>query len=118
MRPHVNKSVTLAPALTAAAAFAIVARVAVVDEPTRIDRALNDLAEGSYSRAVELMQLPLEIAGYPGAYIPLAILAARGLRKHGRRGGATIVAAACAGWLALRLTRVTYQRVRPPPPRP
>ena len=91
--------------------------VAAIDEPTVLDRALYDWAARHYDRRVELAQGPIEILGLPGAYIPIALLIARHLRRRGRRGGATITKAAFAGWLALRLSRLVIHRPRPPRPR-
>jgi undecaprenyl-diphosphatase len=107
---------TLAPAVAAGLAFAAVARVAAADEPTQLDHALHDLATASYRRWFELLQLPIELAGYPGAYIPLAALGTARLRRRGVRGGNAILTAACGGWLALRVARLVYRRVRPPRP--
>lgn len=116
---HVKR---VAPELTAAAVagagFAVLARVAAVSEPTRIDRHVHDFAASTYRRSLELALLPIEIAGLPGIYIPLAGLMSRRLRRrHGRRNGAgAIVAAAALGWLALRATRLLFNRTRPPRP--
>jgi membrane-associated phospholipid phosphatase len=117
MHRHLESPSTLAPAVAAGLAFAVVARVAAVDEPTPLDHALHRFATASYRRWFELLQLPIEVAGYPGAYIPVAAVAAASLRRRGVRGGNTILTAACAGWLALRVARLLYRRVRPPRPR-
>ena len=103
---------TAAPAL-AALAFVL---VATLDEPTRLDRALYDLAGRFYDRRVELAQRPLEIVGLPGGYIPIAYLIARALRRGGRGGHDTIVTAAWSAWLSLRAMRLLIKRPRPPRP--
>jgi membrane-associated phospholipid phosphatase len=107
----------LAGATAAAALFVALAGVAAMDEPTALDRAVHDLAERNYRRAIEIMLSPIEIIGLPGLYIPIAVLLARRLQQHRRRGGPAIVASAATGWLALRATRLVYQRTRPPRPR-
>ena len=106
----------LAGATAATAVFVALAGVAALDEPTALDRAVHDLAERGYSRAIEIVLSPIEIVGLPGLYIPIAVLIARRLRQHRRRGGPAIVASAATGWLALRVTRLVYQRTRPPRP--
>jgi membrane-associated phospholipid phosphatase len=108
----------LAAAAAAGAGFAVVARLAAVNEATRIDRRVHDLAASTYHRSLELALLPIEIAGLPGIYIPLAGLMSRRLRRrHGREGAAgAVVGAAAFGWLALRATRLLFNRTRPPRP--
>ena len=108
----------LAAAAAASVGFAVLARVAAVSEPTRIDRRVHDLAASTYRRALELALLPIEIVGLPGIYIPVAGLMSRRLRRrHGRKAKAgVIVGAAAAGWLALRATRLVFNRTRPPRP--
>jgi undecaprenyl-diphosphatase len=108
----------LAAAAAAAAGFAALARVAAVKEPTRIDRRVHDLAVSTYRRPLELALLPIEIAGLPGIYIPLAGLMSRRLRRRQGRTRATgaVVGAAAVGWLALRATRLLFNRRRPPRP--
>ena len=105
----------LGAAAAAGAGFAVLARIAAVSEPTRLDRLVHDLAASAYVRGFERAQAPIEIAGLPGIYIPLAAIAARGLRRH-HRGTGVIVVAAAAGWIALRATRLIYSRTRPPRP--
>ena len=90
--------------------------VAAIDEPTALDRAVYDWASRTYDRRLELAQLPIEILGLPGAYIPVALLMVRHLRRRKRRGGATVTTAAFAGWLAVRLSRLVIHRPRPPRP--
>ena len=108
----------LAAAAAAGVGFAAVARVATASEPTRIDRHVHDLATSAYLRPLELALLPIEIVGLPGVYIPLAGVMSRRLRRrYGRkRGAGVIVVAAAAGWLALRVTRLLFNRMRPPRP--
>jgi undecaprenyl-diphosphatase len=78
---------------------------------------MHDLAESAYRRSLELAQTPIEIAGLPGIYIPVAAMVSRRLRRrHGRDGPGVIVGAAAAGWLALRATRLLFNRTRPPRP--
>lgn len=117
---HVKRRIPpeLAAAAAAGVGFAVVARVAAVSEPTRIDRRVNDLAASAYRRSIELAQLPIEIVGLPGVYIPLAGLMSRRLRRrYGRHGSAdVIVGAAAVGWLALRAARLVFKRTRPPRP--
>ena len=103
----------VAPALAAFAAFML---VAALDEPTPLDRALYRLAAELADRRLERAQRPLEILGLPGGYIPAAHLLARALRKQGKGGGNEIIAAAWAGWLALRAMRLVIHRPRPPRP--
>ena len=87
-----------------------------MDEPTALDRAIYYWAARRHDRRLELAQWPIEILGLPGAYIPIALLIARWLRRRQRGGGATITQAACAGWLAVRLSRLIIHRPRPPRP--
>jgi len=100
-------------ALTALTAFML---VAALDEPTPLDRALYRLAAQLADRRLELAQRPLELLGLPGAYIPVAHLLARALRRNGKRGGNEVIVAAWAGWLALRAMRLMIHRPRPPRP--
>jgi membrane-associated phospholipid phosphatase len=116
MPRHVHLRPELGGALASATAFAALARRAAVANPMAIDRALHDLAAASYNRKLELLQLPIEIGGLPGVYIPAAVLAAWRLRKRGIGGGKVLVGAACLGWLTLRLSRLLYERTRPPRP--
>jgi membrane-associated phospholipid phosphatase len=81
-----------------------------------IDRWVHDRARDAYARRVELLQRPLEIAGLPGVYIPLAFVIARRMRRARIAGGRAIWSAALAAWLALRATRFVYDRKRPPRP--
>jgi len=108
----------LAAAAAAGIGFAAVARVAAASEPTRIDRRVHDLAASAYRRSLELALLPIEIAGLPGIYIPIAGLMSRRVRRrHGRMARAdVIVGAAAAGWLALRAMRLVFHKTRPPRP--
>lgn len=87
-----------------------------MEEPTALDRALYDWATRHYDRRLERIQRPIELAGLPGIYIPIALLLARQVRRSGRRGGAAMTKAALAGWLALRLSRLVIHRPRPPRP--
>ena len=105
-----------APLRASAAALLVFGLIAAMDEPTVLDRALYDWAARHYDRRLELMQRPIEIAGLPGVYIPIALLLARHVRRRGRRGGPAITKAAFAGWLALRLSRLVIHRPRPPRP--
>lgn len=102
--------------LTALAAFGAYLLVAELDEPTPLDRALYDLAGGLYDRRIDRAQRVVEVIGLPGAYIPVAYLLSRKLKQRRRAGGNEIVAAAWAGWLALRSMRVAIHRPRPPRP--
>jgi undecaprenyl-diphosphatase len=106
----------LAGAAAASALFITVGRVAAVKEPSAIDRAIHELAARGYHRTVEIALSPVEIAGLPGLYIPIALLVARRLRRRGLAGGRGVVTSATAGWLALRVARLMYQRTRPPRP--
>lgn len=105
-----------APLRASAAALLVFGLIAAIGEPTELDRGLYDWASRHYGRRLELMQRPIEILGLPGAYIPIALLIARRLRRRQRRGGATITKAAFAGWFALRLSRLIIHRPRPPRP--
>jgi undecaprenyl-diphosphatase len=117
-QPRKRRTGRKAPLRASAAALVAFGLVAAIDEPTALDRAAYDWASRNYDRRLELTQLPLEILGLPGAYIPVALLMARHLRRRKRRGGASITTAAFAGWLALRLSRLVIHRPRPPrPPR-
>ena len=87
-----------------------------MDEPTSLDNAVYDWAGRMYKRPIILAQLPIEIFGLPGFYIPTALLVANGLRRKGRPGATTIVNGALAGWFAVRLARVIFHRPRPPRP--
>jgi undecaprenyl-diphosphatase len=98
------------------AALATFALIASLDEPTPLDWAVYEWAHRAYRRSIALAQAPLELAGLPGAYIPLTVLAARRLRRRGHRGGPTIVSGAIAGWLTVRLMRLLVWRPRPPEP--
>ena len=106
----------LLAALAAGTTFAALGRAVVHPRPTRVDRIAHEVAQSSYHRLVEVAQLPVEIGGLAGVYMPLAALTARWLRRRGRRGGTTIVVAAAAGWVALRMARAAYDRTRPPRP--
>ena len=99
-----------------AAALATFGLVALVDEPTALDRALYALARRLYRPRIVRAQRPLEMFGLPGAHIPVSILGARVLRRLGHRGGVTIAASAVASWLAVRLLRSLVHRPRPPRP--
>jgi undecaprenyl-diphosphatase len=99
-----------------ATALAAFGAIALLDEPTRLDWAVYDWARRAYRRPIDWAGRPLEAVGLPGAYIPLAVLTARRLRRRGRGGGGTIVTAAVAGWLTVRLMRVLVWRPRPPDP--
>lgn len=105
-----------APLRASAAALLLFGLVAAIDEPTELDRALYGWAGRHYNRRLELAQSPIEILGLPGAYIPVALLISRHLRRRQRRGGASITKAAFAGWVALRLSRLIIHRPRPPRP--
>jgi membrane-associated phospholipid phosphatase len=116
-KPRTARIARNAPLRASAAALVAFGLVAAIDEPTALDRALYDWASRNYDRRLELAQLPIELLGLPGAYIPVALLMARQLRRRKRRGGATIIKAAFAGWLAVRLSRLVIHRPRPPRPR-
>lgn len=115
-KPRKARIARNAPLRTSAAALVVFGLAAAIDEPTALDRALYDWASCNYDRRLELAQLPIEILGLPGAYIPVALLIARHLRRRTRRGGASITTAAFAGWLAVRLSRLVIHRPRPPRP--
>src|SRR2546423_11327689 len=90
--------------------------IAAIDEPTELDRRVYDWARRSYSRRRELAQLPIELFGLPGVYIPFALLVGRMLKRRRRGGASTIATAAIAGWIAVRVTRLAFYRPPPPPP--
>jgi membrane-associated phospholipid phosphatase len=115
-RRYAKRPILGHPTLTPALALAFFLLVASIDEPTTLDRAIYDLAGRLYDRRLERAQRPFEIIGLPGAYIPLAYLIARSLRKRGKRGGEAVVAAAWSGWLAVRVMRLLIHRPRPPRP--
>lgn len=99
-----------------AAALAAFGLIALVDEPTALDRELYALARRLYRPRIVRAQRPLEVFGLPGAHIPVSILGARVMRRLGRRGGGAIAASAVASWLAVRLLRRLVHRPRPPRP--
>jgi membrane-associated phospholipid phosphatase len=96
-----------------AAALGAFGLVALLDEPTRVDREVYDWARRNYDRRIELAQWAIELFGLPGGYIPVALLVARHLGKRGRAGGGTVTAGALAGWAAMRLSRLVIHRPRP-----
>jgi membrane-associated phospholipid phosphatase len=98
------------------AALAAFGLVALVEEPTALDRELYALARRLYRPRIVRAQRPLEAFGLPGAHIPASILGARLLRRLGHRGGETIAASAVASWLAVRVLRSLVHRPRPPRP--
>lgn len=112
-KPRIVRS---APLRASAAALLVFGVIAAMEEPTELDRALYDWATRHYDRRLERIQRPIELAGLPGIYIPIALLLARQVRRSGRRGGAAMTKAALAGWLALRLSRLVIHRPRPPRP--
>ena len=103
-------------ALHALAALGAFGLVALIDEPTALDRELYALARRLYRPGIVRAQRPLEVLGLPGAHIPASILGARVLRRLGRRGGGMIAASAVASWLAVRVLRTLLHRPRPPRP--
>jgi membrane-associated phospholipid phosphatase len=107
-----NRSALYA-ALAALGAFGL---VALIEEPTRLDRELYALARRWYRPRMVRAQRPLELFGLPGAHIPVSILGARVLRRQGHGGGATIAASSVASWLAVRVLRSVVHRPRPPRP--
>lgn len=112
-RPRIVKRARRRASLTAVGAFWL---VSLLDEPTALDRAVYDWARRRYDRRLELAQLPLEVFGLPGLYLPTALLIAQRLRRKARKGGATIVRGALGGWLAVRASRLLFHRPRPPRP--
>lgn len=115
-KPRIVRNKPLAASVAALATFGVIASF---DEPTPLDWAVHAWAGRVYRRPVEWAQAPLELFGLPGAYIPLTLLASRPLRRRGpqgRRAAATILGAAVAGWLTVRLMRVLIFRPRPPDP--
>jgi membrane-associated phospholipid phosphatase len=116
MKTPTPRIVRSAPLRVSTAALLVFGLIALIDEPTVLDRALYDWAARHYDRRLELMQWPIEVLGLPGAYIPIALLLARHWRRGARRGGAAITKAAFAGWLAVRFSRLIIHRPRPPRP--
>jgi membrane-associated phospholipid phosphatase len=112
-RPRIVNPAALRASAAALGAFGL---VALLDEPTVPDREVYDWARRNYDRRIELAQWPIELFGLPGAYIPVAVLVARHLRKRGKAGAGTVTAGACAGWAAVRLSRLVIHRPRPPRP--
>jgi len=110
LRPRVYA----APLGTSLAALGAFCAIASLDEPTPLDRAAYDWSGRHYDRRIEVAQSPLELFGLPGCYIPATLLLARRLGR--RRGGPAIATAAVAGWVAVRATRLIFQRPRPPRP--
>ena len=100
-------------AIAALAAFGL---IALIDEPTALDRELYALARRFHRPRIVQAQRPLEVFGLPGAHIPVSILGARVLRRLGYRGGGRIAASAVASWLAVRVLRSVVHRPRPPRP--
>jgi membrane-associated phospholipid phosphatase len=115
-RARAPRVVLSVPMRASAAALALYAGIMRMEEPTPLDLAIYDWARQTYRRPIELAQLPLELIGLPGVYIPLALLVARQLRRRGQGGGRRIIESAVAGWLAVRLMRVLLHRPRPPRP--
>ena len=100
----------------ALAALAVFGLVALIDEPTALDRELYALAGRLYRPRIVRAQRPLEVFGLPGAHIPASMIGGRILRRLGRRGGGTIAASSVASWLTVRLLRSLLHRPRPPRP--
>src|SRR6266576_3405179 len=82
-RPRIVRAAPMRASVAALAAFALVASL---DEPTPLDRAVYARARRLHNKRFELAQRPLEIFGLPGVHIPVAVLAARALRRRGHRG--------------------------------
>ena len=112
-RPRIVSAAPMRASLAALGAFAL---ITLIDEPTPLDRSLYARARRLHNRRFELAQRPLEIFGLPGVHIPVALVAARALRRRVHRGGPTIAGAAISGWLAVRLMRAVVYRPRPPRP--
>jgi len=112
-RPRVVHASPARASLAALGAFCV---IALIDEPSPLDLAAYEFAARHHSRALELIQRPLEVFGLPGVYIPAAIILARELRRRGHRGDVRLVNTAMAGWIALRLSRLVIHRPRPPRP--
>lgn len=115
-QPRIIRKQPIAASIAALTTFGA---IACLDEPTPLDWRVHAWAGRAYRRPIEIGQAPLELFGLPGAYIPLTVLASRQLRRRGprgRRAGTTIVSAAIAGWLTVRLMRLLIFRPRPPDP--
>lgn len=103
---------------TAAAALALGGFVALAsavaeEEPGKLDRRARAAMATRHFRVVEVALAPLDLAGYPGAYLPIAVLWARAAHRRGTRRAMLIPAAALAGWLAHRGAKMVYKRARP-----
>jgi len=98
------------------AALGVFGLIALIDEPTKLDRELYALARRLYGRKIDRVQRPLELFGLPGVHIPASMVGARVLRRFGRRGGGRIAATALASWLTVRSMRALMHRPRPPRP--
>ena len=92
----------------------VLGRRAAVPRPTAVDRAARRVAVRHRARALTVVLAPLDPLGYPGAYIPVAHLCARWLRRRGFPNDRALIVAAWAAWLAHRLVKLAYERERPP----
>lgn len=106
-----------APELVAAAAalatFVAFASRFGQEPPGALDRLVSDAIADVTGPATDALLMPLDLGGYPGAYLPLAAGAALLLARRGRREAWTLPAAALGGWLAHRAAKVVYRRPRP-----
>lgn len=103
----------LIAAAGALAAFALFARRFGREEPGAIDRLVSDAIAEVTGPVTDAFLAPLDLGGYPGAYMPLALGGALWLRRRGRDEGWVLPVAALGGWAAHRLAKFVYHRPRP-----
>lgn len=103
----------LAAAAAALAAFVVFASRFGHERPGALDRLVSDGIADVTGRRSDALLVPLDLVGYPGAYLPLAAGAALLLARRGHREGWALPAAALGGWLAHRAAKIVYRRPRP-----
>jgi undecaprenyl-diphosphatase len=74
---------------------------------------VSDLIADVTGPRTDALLLPLDLVGYPGAYVPLALVAAVLLARRGERVGWVLPGAAVGGWVAHRAAKLVYHRPRP-----
>lgn len=95
-------------------ALVVLARRAATPRPTAVDRAARRFANRRRTPALSAILAPLDPLGYPAAYIPVAHLGARWLRRRGVSHDEALVLGAWAAWLGHRAAKLAYTRERPP----
>lgn len=112
LRPRAATELLAAGGLVTALVF--LARRAATPRPTAVDRAVRRFVNRRKTPALSALLAPLDPLGYPGAYIPVAHLGARWLRRRGVAHDEALVIAAWAAWLGHRAAKLAYTRERPP----